>query len=88
MENRRIFLKLDTQGYDSKVLKGAVNTLQQVYAMQTEVSCKAIYKDTPSHHEVLKRLAELGFNITGIFPLSHDDNSMELLEFDCILTRV
>jgi FkbM family methyltransferase len=86
-KNIKIFMKLDTQGYDTKVLNGASNILKYVYALQTEVSCKAIYKNTPAHHETLKYLSDLGFNITGIFPLSHDDNSMELLEFDCILTK-
>jgi FkbM family methyltransferase len=86
-ENIKIFMKLDTQGYDTKVLNGATKTLNCVYALQTEVSCKAIYKDTPAHHETLKYLSDLGFNITGVFPLSHDDQSMELLEFDCVLTK-
>jgi FkbM family methyltransferase len=88
INNKKIFLKLDTQGYDSKVLVGATNTLNYVSAIQTEVSCKAIYKDTPAHYETLKKLSDLGFGITGIFPLSHDDQSMELLEFDCVLTRI
>ncbi|MBL1143253.1 MAG: FkbM family methyltransferase [Proteobacteria bacterium] len=87
IDKRRIFMKLDTQGYDSRVLCGANKTLKSVYAIQTEVSCKAIYQDTPTHHETLKHLSELGFNITGIFPLSHDDETMELLEFDCVLSK-
>jgi FkbM family methyltransferase len=87
IEDKNIFLKLDTQGYDLKVIDGSTNTLRFVSALQTEVSCKPVYKDTPSHHETLKRLSELGFNITGIYPLSHDDQSMELLEFDCVLTK-
>lgn len=88
IESKRIFMKLDTQGYDTKVLSGATQTLNYIYALQTEVSCKAIYKNTPTHHETLKKLSALGFNITGIFPLSHDDQSMELLEFDCVLIKI
>lgn len=87
IENKRIFLKLDTQGYDTKVIDGSTNILNIIYALQTEISCKAIYEDTPAHHEVLKKLSEKGFNITGIFPLSHDDATMELLEFDCVMTK-
>ncbi len=87
-ENKKIFLKLDTQGYDTKVLNGATKVLNFVTILQTEISCKAIYQDTPSHYETLKKLSDLNFNITGVFPLSHDDQSMELLEFDCILTKI
>jgi FkbM family methyltransferase len=87
IENKKIFLKLDTQGYDSRVLQGATNSLNYVYALQTEISCKAIYKGAPRHYEALEYLSELNFNMTGIFPLSHDDKTMELLEFDCVLSK-
>ncbi len=86
-DKKKIFLKLDTQGYDGRVMHGAADTLSHVYILQTEVSCKAIYKETPSFHETLKQLTTSGFNITGVFPLSRDKNTMELLEFDCLLIR-
>lgn len=78
-------MKLDTQGYDERVIQGATDTLPHVHLLQTEVSCKAIYDDTPAYHETLKKLSIAGFNITGMFPIAHDPNTMELLEFDCIL---
>lgn len=86
-KENNIFLKLDTQGYDSHVINGAIMTLQHVKMLQTEVSCKAIYEGAQPHYETLKQLSEIGFSITGIFPLSRDKNTMELLEFDCILIK-
>jgi FkbM family methyltransferase len=85
LNKKSIFLKLDTQGYDERVIQGATDTLPHVHLLQTEVSCKAIYDDTPAYHETLKKLSIAGFNITGMFPIAHDPNTMELLEFDCIL---
>lgn len=82
-----IFLKLDTQGYDLEVLKGANKSLQYIAGIQTEISCKAIYKGMPTHIESLTYLHNLGYEITNIFPLSHDKNDMSLLEFDCILRK-
>ena len=87
LDKKKIFLKLDTQGYDLKVLKGSIGIMDFVYAMQSEISCKAIYKNTPPYFEALKEISAMGFNITGIFPLSYDDDTMELLEFDCVLTK-
>ncbi len=87
LADKKIFLKLDTQGYDSHVILGAKNTLTHTHLLQTELSCKSIYENTPPFYEVLKQLSTSGFNITGIFPLSRDKKSMELLEFDCLLVR-
>ena len=84
-DKKKIFLKLDTQGYDNQVILGAKNTLTYTHLLQTEVSCKSIYENTPPFYETLKQLSTSGFNITGIFPLSRDKTSMELLEFDCLL---
>lgn len=87
LDKKKIFIKLDTQGYDSHVILGAKNTLTHTHLLQTEVSCKSIYENTPPFYETLKQLSTSGFNITGIFPLSRDKKSMEILEFDCLLVR-
>ena len=86
-DQKKIFLKLDTQGYDNHVILGGKNILTHTHLLQTEVSCKSIYENTPPFYETLKQLSTSGFNITGIFPLSRDKTSMELLEFDCLLIR-
>ena len=87
LNKRRVFLKLDTQGYDNRVIRGSLQTLEQVQVLQTEISCKGIYTDTPSVPQRLEELLNLGFSITDIFPASRDKNTMEILEFDCLLIR-
>ena len=84
---KKIFLKLDTQGYDNRVIHGGLKTLKHVQILQTEISCKGIYKDTPSLTERLDELLSIGFNIVGIFPISRDKDTMEILEFDCLFIR-
>jgi len=87
LNKKKVFLKIDTQGYDNQVIRGALETLKHVQILQTEISCKGIYKDTPSVTERLDELFGIGFNIVGIFPISRDKNTMEILEFDCLLIR-
>ena len=87
LNKRKVFLKLDTQGYDNRVIRGSLQTLEHVQVLQTEISCKGIYMDTPSVPKRLEELLNLGFSITGIFPISRDKNTMEILEFDCLLIR-
>jgi len=82
-----IFLKLDTQGYDLEVLKGAAESIIDISGIQSEISCKAIYEGMPTHLESLEYFDSLGYEITGIFPLSHDKEDMSLLEFDCVFKK-
>ena len=84
---RNIFLKIDTQGYDHLVMLGAASTLAHVDALLTEVSCKAIYQGTPSAHETIKQLADKGFSIAGIYPISYDEHTLGMIEFDCLAVR-
>ena len=87
LRKKKVFLKLDTQGYDNRVIDGALQTLKHVQILQTEISCKGIYKNTPSVTQRLDELFNIGFNIVGIFPISRDKTTMEILEFDCLLIR-
>ena len=83
----RVFLKLDTQGYDLEVLKGARQVMPLIPGLQSEISCKAIYSGMPTHIESLNFIDELGYEITDIYPLSHDKHDMSLLEFDCVFKK-
>jgi len=84
----RALLKLDTQGYDREVLAGCDGAvLKNVHALQIEVSMKSIYKGAPRYIEVLDELERLGFEITGMYPVSRDKRSLAIVEYDCVMTR-
>lgn len=81
-----IYLKLDTQGYDLAVLKGAKETIQEVLALQSEISFLPIYAEMPSYLEAIPQLCQYGFSISGIFPVS-TDAALRLVEADCVMIR-
>jgi FkbM family methyltransferase len=83
----RVFLKLDTQGYDLEVLAGAATVLEHVVALQSEVSLKPIYEGMPGHLEALTEFERLGFEITGLYPVTRDKLSLAIIEIDCVLRR-
>ena len=84
---RRILLKTDTQGHDLEVLGGASSLLPHTAVLISEASFRAIHEHTPDFG-VLTRFAEqAGFQITGIFPISHDAESLGLIEADVYWTR-
>ncbi len=80
------FLKVDTQGYDLEVLKGAQNTLETVRAVQLEASVRPIYEGMPGYREVLDYMMSRGFALSTMVPLNHDQ-SQRLIEFDCVLVN-
>ncbi len=80
------FLKVDTQGYDLEVLKGAEKTLEAVRAVQFEASVRPIYEGMPNYKEVLDYLISRGFALSAMFPINHDQ-SQRLIEFDCVVVN-
>lgn len=80
---RDIYLKCDTQGFDMQVIAGAKGILPRVSAMQSELSVLGIYKGMPDYLVTLNAMRELGFDPTGMFPVSRDE-ALRVVEFDCV----
>ena len=83
-EERRILLKMDTQGHDLAVFRGAVNALPAIVALLSELAIEPIYEGMPRYREVLAAYEEAGFHLTGIYPISRSVDS-SLIEMDCML---
>ena len=86
LDQESCYLKIDTQGYDLEVIRGAPLLLQKVQAMQFELAIQRIYANVPHHLEMLKLVEELDFDISGLFPISKD-NHLRSVEFDCVMVR-
>ena len=84
--NRRIFLKMDTQGYDLNVFRGAKCTLDACRAIQTELSFIDLYDGMPSYREVLHEFEADGYGVSGIFAISRNID-LQIIEADCVLIR-
>jgi FkbM family methyltransferase len=82
-DSHNFYLKLDTQGYDLEVLRGATATLGSIAALQTEVSVLPIYRHMPNWLTSLQVLKEYSFDVTGLYPVSQDPN-LRVVEFDCV----
>lgn len=81
--NKKIFLKIDTQGYDIEVLEGGTLSIPRVLGLQTEISCIPIYLNMLSITKSLEILKEKGFEVTGMFPVNQD-KYYRVIEFDCV----
>ncbi len=83
----RVFLKLDTQGYDLSVVRGAADSLRHVVGVESELSVIHLYEGMPDYLEALAFYRNLGFEPTGIFPLERDRNSGHVIEFEAVFAR-
>ena len=88
LKSPRLFLKLDTQGFDLQVFAGAKRTLPQVRGLQTEVSIQPIYEGVPDYLEALGVYTKAGFTVSGLYPVSRDRGTLALIEMDCVMRRV
>jgi FkbM family methyltransferase len=82
----RIFLKVDTQGWDREVLLGAESSLPRIDALQLELSVMGLYEEEPTYLEQLSFVAERGFRPIWFEPVILDRHQRPP-EFDCILCR-
>lgn len=81
----RIFLKMDTQGYDLHVFRGA-GDLGNVHLLQSEVSVIPIYEGMPHYTESLLEYEQAGFSIIDLFVVSRNAGG-KILEFDALMCR-
>jgi len=86
VEKPRCLLKLDTQGYDLKVMRGAESCLEFIVALQSEVSIKPIYEAMPGYAEAIGEYQSLGFELVGLHPVKRDRGGA-VIEFDCLMQR-
>jgi FkbM family methyltransferase len=84
--NPRVYLKLDTQGWDLEVVKGATGCLESVCALQSEMSVVPVYDGMPSYLEAIASFNQLGFQLSAMYSVSRDAN-LRLIEFDCVMVK-
>jgi len=83
-DSPRIFLKIDTQGFEREVIEGAGNKLGEVRALQLEVPVRPIYEGAASYGELFRLLDDRGFVPVALFPFSRDDVG-RVVEVDCLM---
>jgi FkbM family methyltransferase len=82
---KKILLKMDTQGYDLEVFRGATSILKNLMAIQSEVSQRPIYHDMPHWTESIDNYEKAGFTLAGLFPVSRD--GLQYIESDCLMVK-
>lgn len=81
------YLKIDVQGSELSVLRGASSTLRQAAVVETEVSLKRLYERQPLLPEVTDALRSEGYALVELRNGFRDVRSGDLLELDAFFVR-
>lgn len=82
----RLFLKMDTQGFDLEVFRGAGRALAWVRGLQSELSVVPIYDDMPHYLEALSAYEQAGFTLYDLTVVNRTEEG-GLLELNCFMQR-
>ena len=86
LHSRRMLLKMDTQGHDLYVLKGATNSLRCILAIQSEISFQPLYEEMPYYQESLKTIENCGYSVAALNPVAKGED-LSIIEMDCLFVR-
>jgi len=79
-----IMLKMDTQGHELRVIRGAGTLLDNTSVILAEAAALPIYTDVPTIDVVIAELRDRGFDPSAFFPISVSSDRMRAIEFDGI----
>jgi Methyltransferase FkbM domain len=81
-------LKLDVQGFEDRVLRGAEALLPGISLIECEVSLEPLYASQLTLMPMLDLLREHGFQVVRLEPGMRDANGRgSILQYDAIATR-
>jgi len=83
----RCYLKIDTQGFESEVLKGAENCLEKFVAVQLEMSTVPLYKDERLFNEMMTFMLNKSLRLHSLEPGLDDPKTGRLLQMDGIFVN-
>lgn len=83
---KRPFLKMDTQGFDVRIVQAAREVLSEFIGLQSELAIKKLYVDSVDFREALTIYENNGFQLSAFVP-NNSGHFPQLIETDCIMVR-
>jgi len=82
-----VWLKIDVQGYEMNVIKGAIEAISRVDVIETELSFVPLYEEQPLMCDIISLLGELQFDIVLTQSNFTDPITGHVLQADGIFVR-
>jgi FkbM family methyltransferase len=84
IKNRRCFLKIDVQGAELKVIKGASGLRSALSGLLVEMSNTPLYDGQTLFDDVHALIRSQGFELWDVWPGHRDNRTLRLLQMDCL----
>ncbi len=77
-----IYVKMDVQGYEMQVLRGAEHVLPRINTLQLEISLTPLYDGAPTNQDIDAFMLAQGYHLIAIDPVFSDPETGRMLQVD------
>ena len=85
--NRTPFVKVDVQGFEQNVLKGATDSMKHIIGWQIELSLVPLYTDEANYLDIIETMNSYGYQLYSIETGFMNSKTGQLLQFDGVFFR-
>lgn len=85
--NEKTYLKIDTQGFESEVLKGVRRNLKNIFAVELELSIVPLYEGQSLYMHFFNSFDANEFYLWSLEPVFANPQTGQLLQFDAVFVR-
>jgi FkbM family methyltransferase len=87
LEQSRVFLKIDAQGYEEHVLAGARSVISQIKLIETELPLRPMYQGGSSFSGVSNYLSQLNYWLVSLEANTWDPRTEHIVEVNAMFAR-
>jgi FkbM family methyltransferase len=84
----KVWLKIDTQGYEAEVLNGATRLIPSVQAIECELSLVPLYEGQPLIGDMINMIYQMGFRMVSVAPGFSQAETGYALQIDGTFLRI
>ncbi|MBI5403059.1 MAG: FkbM family methyltransferase [Ignavibacteriae bacterium] len=84
---KNIFIKIDTQGFEEKILNGAGHFISRAKGLLVETSLVPLYAGQALFPQIFERVTKSGFSLFGVQPAFINKETGRMLQIDAIFFR-
>lgn len=82
-----IFVKIDTQGFEEKILNGASHFIGRAKGLLVETSLVPLYAGQALFPQIFERVTKSGFSLFGVQPAFINKETGRMLQVDAVFFR-